>query len=336
MFSQADATALRESLPTMAFQGEANRDDALGSGDPASHLAKYISHYGLSFPDQQIQHRLGKFTVPSTRGDGNDHYEVVCQHFQLPEEREMGTAFLLHGYFDHVGLFTHLIRHCLNLNLSVVIFDQPGHGLSSGPVASIENFGRYVDALAACLGLADEQGVAGPWHLIGQSTGCSVILDGLQQEATPLLQRMESFILLAPLLRPHRWGQLRFVFYVLRYVLSRIPRGFPQNSHDDAFLDFLSNHDQLQSRIVAIDWLQSMSDYNLRFAAAPDNDAPLHIIQGSDDSTVDWKYNLPRIVEKFPRAKTYMVTDARHHMVNESAEYRDRIFGIISEIVRAT
>ena len=325
MFSQADAKALRESLSDLDFQSPGNADRDL--------QGKYIAHYGLTFAEHVVQHRFGKYTIPCTKKSGTTHYEVVCQYFALPKEQQQGTAFLLHGYFDHVGIFVHLIRHCLSLGYSVVIFDQPGHGLSSGSAASIESFARYVDALTTCLERADKQNLAGPWQLIGQSTGCSVIMDGLQQEASPLLRKMERMVLLAPLLRPRRWGQLRFLFPVLRHVIKLIPRGFAENSHDQEFLEFLAQNDNLQIRSVAVDWLQSMSEFQKRFALAQPADEVLHIIQGSDDTTVDWKYNLPKIVEKFPEAKTYMVTDARHQLVNESAEYRDKVFGLIAEIL---
>ena len=329
MFSQLDANALRESLPEMDFQSPA----AAADGEL---LAKYRSHYGLNFDGQALQHRLGTLSIPAAAnaGEPDARYEIVCQYFQLPKEQEQGTAFLLHGYFDHVGLFVHLIRHCLQLNLSVVIYDQPGHGLSSGKIASIDSFERYTRVLTTCLELAERQGVAGPWYLMGKSTGCAVIMDALQRQASPLLSRVERFVLLAPLLRPHRWGQLQFLFFLLRYLVSKVPRGFPANSHDEDFLDFLANHDQLQSRIIAVDWLQAMHDYQKRFIVAAPMDTPLHIIQGSDDTTVDWKYNLQKITQEFPQAKTYMVTDARHHMVNESLEYRERIFGLISEILQ--
>lgn len=330
MFSQLDAKALRESLPDMDFRGP------VAAGD-AGLLASYRSHYGLSFDGQALQHKLGRLQIPAAARarEANDHYEIVCQYFQLPEQQEQGTAFLLHGYFDHVGLFVHLIRHCLQHNLSVVIFDQPGHGLSSGRIASIDSFQRYTQALTTCLELADRQGLNSPWYLFGQSTGGAVIMDALQQQASPLLSRCERLILMAPLLRPHRWAQLQYLFFLLRFVVKNVPRGFPANSHDQHFLDFLANHDQLQSRVIAVDWLGAMHDYQKRFLLATQLDEPLHIIQGSGDTTVDWKYNLPHIQQKFPQAKTYMVADARHHLVNESPEYRDRIFSLISEILRS-
>lgn len=328
MFSLTDATNLRESLAEMDFHGPTLNEV---ESEDRTLLDKYVAHYGLSFPGQDITHRIGKFTVAA---DESSEFTIACQYFRLPRQREMGTAFLLHGYFDHTGLFVHLIRHCIECGYSVVIFDQPGHGLSSGPVASIDSFARYVSVLNTCLELADQQQLPQPWQLIGQSTGCAVIMDGIQSQASPLLSRIENFILLAPLLRPHRWAQLRFLFFLLRHFLKSIPRGFPENSHDQEFLNFLSHHDALQSRIVAVDWLASMHRYQKAFLAADPQPVELHIIQGSDDTTVDWKYNLSKIGEKFPQAKTTMVTDARHHMVNESVEYRERIFGTISEILQ--
>ena len=48
---------------------------------------------------------------------------LTAQHFQLPEVGA-GTAFLLHGYYDHAGLYGHLIRQCLALGYSVIIMDS--------------------------------------------------------------------------------------------------------------------------------------------------------------------------------------------------------------------
>lgn len=325
MFSLDNARALRAALPPIQFQ-QPTAESAL--------LAQYRAHYGLKLdsPELPVDHRLGTFTAG---GPGESEYQLVCQHFALPPEQQTGTAFLLHGYFDHVGLFTHLIRHCLELGLSVVIFDQPGHGLSSGSPASIDSFTRYVGALDACLQLADAQQVKAPWYVLGQSTGGAVLMDALQQQTVPLLYNAARFILLAPLLRPRRWPQTRLLFVLLRHFLRGTPRGFADNSHDQEFLEFLQHHDALQSNVIPMDWIQAMVDYQRRFHAAPIGSECLHIIQGTDDATVDWRYNLDQIVEKFPESRTYMVADARHHLVNESADFRQRIFGLVSEIIRA-
>ena len=74
-----------------------------------------------------------------------------------------------------------------------------------------------------------------------------------------------------------------------------------------------------------------MFDYGERFAAASPNAAPLTVVQGAGDDTVDWKFNLPAIRGKFPNAKEVLVPGARHHLVNESREFRDRVFGALAD-----
>jgi alpha-beta hydrolase superfamily lysophospholipase len=71
-----------------------------------------------------------------------------------------------------------------------------------------------------------------------------------------------------------------------------------------------------------------MIDYQRRFARAPGSDIPLSIVQGSGDGTVDWRFNLSSLLEKFPNSKSYLIDDAKHHLVNESAEFRSRVLWI--------
>jgi alpha-beta hydrolase superfamily lysophospholipase len=326
MFSIEDATALRATLEPMRFQGQAPAKDS-------ELLGKYRAHYGLNFssPERPIQQQIGLLEIPAAR----DHYQLVCQHFALPLTEQKGTAFLLHGYFDHAGLFAHLIQHCLDLGLSVVIIDLPGHGLSSGQQASIDSFSRYVQALTTCLQQAAKDSLAHPWYFIGQSTGAAVLLDALLQGVISEDCRAERVILLAPLLRPLHWLKSRMLFSVSRLFLAATPRGFSDNSHDQEFLQFLRQQDALQSQSIPRDWVLAMIDYQRRFRAAKPCNEALHIIQGSEDGTVDWRYNLKQIQAKFPAAKTTMVDGARHHMVNESKEYRDKIFGLISQVIES-
>jgi alpha-beta hydrolase superfamily lysophospholipase len=70
------------------------------------------------------------------------------------------------------------------------------------------------------------------------------------------------------------------------------------------------------------DWIERFPKFE------PQNDAVL-IIQGDQDSTVDWEYNLEQIKEKLPKAKIKIIPQARHHMVCESAPYRAQVFAAI-------
>ncbi|MED5413144.1 MAG: alpha/beta fold hydrolase, partial [Pseudomonadota bacterium] len=75
------------------------------------------------------------------------NFDLVCQSFCTSLDKQKGTVFIIHGYFDHTGLYGHLIKHCLQKGLTVISFDLPGHGLSSGDPASIDSFNQYSDAL---------------------------------------------------------------------------------------------------------------------------------------------------------------------------------------------
>lgn len=329
MFSRADADQLRLDLKPMQFQGESMSSPI---------LERYRSHYGLNFstPNLPVNYRIGTLHIASGRsGESVDtrqsELSLACQYFGMPDSFQRGTVFLLHGYFDHTGLFIRLIRHCLEMGLSVVIFDLPGHGLSDGEPASIDSFRRYVAALEECLRQAEAQQLPQPWYSIGQSTGAAVLMDAMLSEELPFSRT----ILLAPLLRPLGWAQTRVLFALTRLFLKSTPRRFSDNSHDQEFLAFLRHSDVFQSQVIPRDWVNAMIDFQKRFARANPSNSCLHIIQGTGDGTVDWRYNLQKIQDKFPASKVFMVTGARHHLVNESDEYRERVFGLISESIQA-
>lgn len=327
MFSRADANQLREGLEPISFlAGFPGESEVQPGGNSVAHkLAQsYRAHYGLGF-DSASAHVLG--IVES------GPYKIVCQYFASSADEPRGTAVLLHGYFDHAGIYGHLIQHCLQLGFSVIIFDFPGHGLSAGPVATIASFREYNQAFSDCLVAAQKQGVTGPWTAIGQSTGGAIIIDSILDGSLPDEPAFQQYLLLGPLLRPRRWLKSKLFFSISRWFVAASPRKFSFNSHDQEFLRFLREDDSLQSKFLLRDWILAMIDYQRRFAKAANSDKKLHIIQGTGDGTVDWEYNLPKLMEKFPASKSYWIKDARHHLINESPEYRDQVFALISQIV---
>jgi alpha-beta hydrolase superfamily lysophospholipase len=144
---------------------------------------------------------------------------------------------------------------------------------------------------------------------------------------------IEHYILLGPLLRPRGWTGSNILFAVSRWFLSSTQRTFSKNSHDKEFLYFVKHSDAMQSQRLPHDWVVALIDYQKRFAHAEISDQSLTIIQGTGDETVDWQYNLPQIEKKFPGSRTYMIAEARHHLANESPEFRDRVFSLIDQIV---
>ena len=330
MFSRADANQLRQSLSSMVFLHD-GAESKLGVGANASELyTAYTQYYGLNFSEldpalRDSRSNIGTFT--------SAHYELVCQHFVPAIYPPRKTAFILHGYFDHSGLYRHLIRHLLLQGIAVVIFDLPGHGLSSGETASINSFQEYSDAFVSCLKLAGQQQLADPWFAIGQSTGAALIMEALLADRLQHSHTLQNTILLGPLLRPKHWSRSRILFSLSKLFLASTPRKFSKNSHDAEFLEFLESKDELQSRILPRNWVQAMIDYINRFEEAPSQDKSLHIIQGKGDGTVEWETNVPKILEKFSGSQIHWIEEAGHHLVNESTLSRDRVFELIDEIV---
>uniref|UniRef100_UPI00263431B6 alpha/beta hydrolase n=1 Tax=Pseudomonas sp. TaxID=306 RepID=UPI00263431B6 len=131
----------------------------------------YQRFYGLATGANcaPIRSWLGRFDIAG--------YEVVSQVW-IPRQ-PIATLFLVHGFYDHVGLYRHVIDWALSRNFAVIGCDLPGHGLSSGARASIDDFDEYQVVLQALFDEASSLKLPQPWHLCGQSTGGAIVIDHL-------------------------------------------------------------------------------------------------------------------------------------------------------------
>lgn len=320
MFSIGDAHAIRDNLPEMDFSAVANSEPP---------LVRYLQHYHLDFAlpsaekTHDVHHAMGFFMAAGFR--------IACQYFR-PQQAQ-GSVLIVHGYYDHAGLFAHLISYCLRRKLAVVIFDLPGHGLSSGEVAAIGEFSQYTEVLRGCLGMMTAQGLPAPFHVLTQSTGGAIFMDYCLHHCAQSLQEIGDAVLLAPLVHPSAWQRGKWQHAVMRYFVGSIARNFTDNSHDELFLRFLRESDPLQSRRLSVAWVSALKRWLREFAACSPCVKPLSIIQGTGDTTVDWQYNLPRIQEKFPASQQFLIANARHHLANESAQYREQLETLLDEIL---
>lgn len=280
----------------------------------------YLRHYGIHFVEEfpQLAYSFG-------RVDSDEH--AIAAHLWMPAEPR-GTAVVIHGYYDHTGLYGHLIRHLIDRGFAVVCFDLPGHGLSSGEPASIETFEHYVDAFNACMA-ALEHHLPTPWHLFGQSTGGAVAMEWLlDRRVTREISPFAKVVLLAPLVRPYLWPLNRVVYEVARRFIRERPRSFRSNAENEAFLEFLRDQDPLQARTLPVRWVTAMVEWRRRFEShEPVDIAPL-VIQGQADRTVDWRYNM-KVIERLFQPRVFYIPEARHHLVNESPAIRAQIFQAI-------
>lgn len=281
---------------------------------------EYQSYYGLDMPHRpDVQRRLGRFRV--------GEYEIVAQAW-WPEQPH-ATLLILHGYYDHMGLYRHVVDWGLGMGFAVLGCDLPGHGLSSGPRASINEFDEYQAVLSGLFEQARQLDLPQPWHLLGQSTGGAIAIDYLLHQ--PDNSQLGRTILLAPLVRPRAWLRSRISYELVRRFVQQIPRTFSDNSGDPAFLDFVQRSDPLQPDILPTAWVGALSRWIPRIEGAAANGQSPIIIQGEADMTVDWRYNLPVLEQKFAAPEILRLPGARHHLVNEREALRREYFDFLSE-----
>jgi len=280
----------------------------------------YLRHYGIHFSEsvEGLAHQLGRIETPT---------HTIAAHLWTPRDAK-GSAIVIHGYYDHVGLYRHLIRFLLDRHLAVLSFDLPGHGLSSGKPATIETFDHYVDAFDACF-RAFEAHLPTPRHLFGQSTGGAIAMEWLlANELTRATSPFDKIVLLAPLVRPYLWPLNRVVYEVARRTIKERPRSFVFNAQDREFVEFLRDRDPLQARTLPVQWVTAMQQWRKRFELRKPSDLTPLVVQGHADRTVDRHYNV-RVIERLFRPRLFYIPEARHHLVNESPQLREQIFAAV-------
>lgn len=288
---------------------------ALSANTEHSPLAQsYFRFYGIDFENRYpgLKHHFGMF--PAAGFD-------IAAHVFLPENPRR-TVFLYHGFYDHVGLLKHAIDYCLGKQYAVFAYDLPGHGLSSGKRAEIDSFDQYLAVLSDAFFAAAPFGLPADKIAMAQSTGCAVLMTYLLNGGSAF----DKAVLLAPLVRPVGWRLGKPLHAVIGNLVPALPRGWADNSGDAEFLRWLRSEDVLQSKTLPMSWVAALKRWESAFHKLPTSEKTLLVVQGDADATVDWRFNLPAIREHFPNAVMSHLSGARHHLVNETAEIRARIW----------
>jgi len=304
--------------------------DRLEAFEPAAsrelseEMVAYCRFYGL---DLWVEHPDVAYHQGYIKAGG---HEVMVHYFRLPEQTpQRGTVFILHGYFDHVGLYSQLIDRCLGAGFDVLAYDQPGHGLSSGTPAAIGSFLEYQGVLADVMAQVRDK-VRQPWFAVGQSTGGAILIDYLlSNQHSQKTSEFRKVVLLAPLVRPAGWLGAKVLHSIAKPFISRWRRVFAENSGNSRFLRFLREHDPLQARAVHVDWVSALRKWVPHIESARPVDFPVTVVQGEKDLTVDWQHNLRIIRNKFSSVEELKIPDGRHHLVNEAQDLQATVFNTI-------
>jgi alpha-beta hydrolase superfamily lysophospholipase len=314
----------------------------MGADETLPEMARsYCQFYGIDKENHVagVHHRMGYFDAYGFQLVTHCYFSSNVKDFQALDSKKSesyqvrltgkGTVFIFHGYFDHAGLYGHIIEYLLHSGFNVLIYDLPGHGLSSGESVAISHFTQYQVILEKCLMLC--KGILpGPWFAVGQSTGAAVLLEYLfSNRFQPKNSPFQHWVLLAPLLRPVGWKSLVILHSLLGRFLKTWKREFLPNSHDSDFVRFLKDEDPLQVRAISVKWAGALRRWINEIESSPPVSVPVTIIQGPDDGTVDWRYNIPHLKQMLPLADIKLLVRGRHQLVNESPEIREKVFKLM-------
>ncbi len=290
-------------------------------------IAAYCFYYHLDFENDfyGLHHSCGWFHLAG--------YQILV-HVYVPSVTK-GTVWLVHGYLEHSGLYRHILPLLLNAGFAVVIYDLPGHGLSSGVRASIKSFAEYQTILDGLLTYFEDT-LPRPWLGMGQSTGGAILIDhALSRSAHHRPKVFERLLLLAPLVYPSQmqWLQMQVAFWWFKAIRSGLPRAFRQNTSNADFMRFIREEDPLQARWIPLAWLLALKEWVGYIHKLPVCSMPVWVVQGELDGTVNGRYNMLFIKKNMHVARSLWLEAASHQLANERADIRMPIDHLVKQFL---
>ncbi|MBT3275803.1 MAG: alpha/beta hydrolase [Spirochaetales bacterium] len=275
----------------------------------------YLEYYNLDI--DVVDHFFGYLNINKTD---------IAVHVFIPPS-PIGTVITAHGYVDHVGGWKNAIRSFSDASYAVIAFDFPGHGLSGGEDADIKNFSEY-QAVFATMVEFTEYWLPSPLHFVGHSMGAGIMAEYLLIHGKDAERRV---VLIAPNIRSSFWWASQVGAAIIQPFTVSIATPFRLTSHDRIFIEFRDYLDPLQRQYIPTRWFEELVDWTHRMVAYKSSNVSLRVIQGDSDSVTAWRYNARFLKAKFPNTDFIRIYQGRHHLINESIDVRERIFGLVED-----
>lgn len=249
--------------------------------------------------------KAGSWKMEKVQGVGGK--SIAIHIFRPPFlKRRRGTVFLHHGYLDHSALRVPLAMEFVKRGWTVVGVDLPGHGLSSGKRADIDNLDDYAAAFEAAM---KARYWAKPWRAVGHSTGAATILLTMQNNG----RKFDFVVLEAPLVRTFMWTPTMWLKDLVEGKIETMPRRSEGTHADEPFFQ-LCVKDPFYVADVPLHWFDAVERYYQSTLEWKPIKGRVLILQGEKDTAVDTKYNLAFLREILPDAEIIDIENGRHHL----------------------
>ncbi len=227
--------------------------------------------------------------------DSGVRVDVAAEGHQITTWRfgEGPTVLLVHGWSSHGGHLRAFASPLLRRGYSVVAFDHPAHGASSGRLASIPEMGQAIKAVAEAHGPLE--------GLIAHSLGATASIHAMRRGVTA-----HRVVLLAPAADPDE-----FTDRVARML------GWTKRTLDD----FKRRAEQR----LGISW----DDLDMRIVAASMT-SPALVVHDRDDADVPYQHG-NAIASAWPGAAHMETRGLGHKGVLRDAAVVSRVVGFLTQ-----
>jgi len=279
---------------------------------------EYRAHYKLNFKKIKYNHWYFK----------SDDYKIFTQSFMPPKRK--GIVLILHGYLSHSGIMKDMVSLVLQRGYGVILYDLPGHGLSSGKSVDCVSFHDYGNCLNDFIKEYNKR-YSDELLFMGHSTGCASYVDYSMRYKSSL----KKVFFAAPLVRSYLWHPSIVLKSVASVFTDSIGRHIGDSTSNKEYLKFIRKNDPLQAKSVPFHWVTALSKWNDELKNN-NNVMPqsIVIIQGADDKVVDYKYNLKKLKQFYPNSKTALLKNLRHDLFNETGKNREVVHRHVKEFLK--
>jgi|GEM_PF-2123258 len=227
----------------------------LSAQDPA--MAEYLRAYSFP-PPSDARYGFARLESPQDK----NRVRILGQAW-VPMHA-VGTVALLHGYAEHSGNYSHLVRDMIANQFAVIAVDMRGHGLSEGPSGHLDSPEHYVEDTETVLHEIFGQLLPNrPLYLWAHSMGALVGMQLLQRGRLSTTPKAAVFT--SPLLGFPELSGIQKLLSSLSPLLAKlvptlpVPHGIQPEalSHD---LNYLSRRikDPLIKSTTTPRWFESM------------------------------------------------------------------------------
>lgn len=268
-----------------------------------------------------------------------------------------GTVVLLHGYLGHALANSYTIRFLVEHGYTVATFDLPGHGLSRGEPFLLNDLSLHADALEAVVNavmnrrresrIADNaralrpvqhgSGSSGtqllaaarrprtaPLFAIGHSSGASVIIEHAELYGTVF----DHVVLVSPLIRSTKWALSRFGLVLAGWFTDEIDLGRHRSRMDPSFTEYYQR-DPFAPQRFPIESGRAFTRWVRRLRSYRNWPETATLVQGNDDETLSWRYNLRFLRRKIDGLSEHVLNGGQHCLLNGVPPIRARVHALL-------